>query len=187
MDPVHPHHRAQMWAMTWTVLNPWEILSMRSRCLVLKKCIGGMSYVERKIVAGVVHGVDLTEVYSPVRVAAVCAKYGLVPGTSFDLLTGYDFDLGFRSFHFGWCFSSQIQQSMLLPGSGCTEYCTSFHRPDLQQTREDLGHRWPSGQRQSTGLSSQAIHCSDSKCVPGVLPECKHLSAFGDDSTSMDS
>ena len=35
-------------------------------------------------------GVDITEVYSPARVTKLCERYGLIPGDSFDLRTGYD-------------------------------------------------------------------------------------------------
>ena len=36
--------------------------------------------------------VDVMEVYSPERVAAMCKNYGLVQGASLDLTNGYDFD-----------------------------------------------------------------------------------------------
>ena len=36
----------------------------------------------------------MIEVFSPARVAKVCAKFGLVPGTSIDLTIGWHFDLG---------------------------------------------------------------------------------------------
>jgi hypothetical protein len=36
-------------------------------------------------------GVDMTEVYSPVRVAAVAGRFGLKAGTSFDLTNGWNF------------------------------------------------------------------------------------------------
>ena len=49
-------------------------------------------YIERNIVTGIICRVDLTEMYSPARVARVCAKFVLIPGTSFGLLTGWDFD-----------------------------------------------------------------------------------------------
>ena len=52
-----------------------------------------MTAQETNILVGVIDGVDLTAVYSPVRVAGVCARFGLVPGSSFDVLTGYDFGL----------------------------------------------------------------------------------------------
>ena len=36
--------------------------------------------------------VDITEVYSPKRINAACQRFGLVPGDSMDILTGFDFD-----------------------------------------------------------------------------------------------
>ena len=43
------------------------------------------------ILAKVLMGVDLTEVFSPVRVARVCIQYGLRSGSAFDLSNGWDF------------------------------------------------------------------------------------------------
>ena len=51
-----------------------------------------MSEEERKILAAIIMGVDIVEVYSPVRVAAVAARFGLTAGSSFDLTNGWDFD-----------------------------------------------------------------------------------------------
>ena len=45
---------------------------------------------DMKTLASMLCGVDITEVYSPIRVNAVCSKYGLIPGDSFDLRNGYD-------------------------------------------------------------------------------------------------
>ena len=39
-----------------------------------------------------VRGVDITEVYSPKRVAKACSKFGLAPGTPMDFTNGWDFD-----------------------------------------------------------------------------------------------
>ena len=46
---------------------------------------------DRKILASVILNVDITEVYSPVRVNRVAAKFGLCAGSSMDLTTGWDF------------------------------------------------------------------------------------------------
>ena len=48
--------------------------------------------VERRIISMALLSVDVTEVYSPERVAAVCSKFGLTQGSSMDLTTGWDFD-----------------------------------------------------------------------------------------------
>ena len=50
-----------------------------------------MSKDESWILNAAIFGVDITEVYSPVPVAAVAAKFGLTPGTSFDLTNGWGF------------------------------------------------------------------------------------------------
>ena len=50
-----------------------------------------LTSIERHIVSLVVMGVDVTEIFSPERVAGVAAKFGLIPGSSFDLTNGWDF------------------------------------------------------------------------------------------------
>ena len=50
-----------------------------------------LSDEDKKIIAMVIRGVDVTEVFSPPRVATACAKLGMTPGSSMDLTTGWDF------------------------------------------------------------------------------------------------
>lgn len=45
---------------------------------------------EDRIIAALAKGVDVTDIFSPARVATFCAKFGLVPGTSMDLTTGWE-------------------------------------------------------------------------------------------------
>jgi len=42
------------------------------------------------MLSAILRGVDITEVYSLVRVFQVCHMYKLVKGDSFDLRTGFD-------------------------------------------------------------------------------------------------
>ena len=53
--------------------------------------VDGMELVDRKIITATILGVDITEVYSPERIAKVAKRYGLVAGSSMDLTTGFDF------------------------------------------------------------------------------------------------
>ena len=53
--------------------------------------LDSMELVDRKIIAATIFGVDITEVYSPERVAKVAKRYGLIAGSSMDLTTGFDF------------------------------------------------------------------------------------------------
>ena len=46
---------------------------------------------DRKILASMLLGVDITEVYSPERIARVATELGLVAGSSMDLTNGWDF------------------------------------------------------------------------------------------------
>ena len=51
-----------------------------------------LNVVDQLIIGKAIQGSDVLELYSPVRVNAVAAKFGLVPGMSLDLTNGYDFD-----------------------------------------------------------------------------------------------
>ena len=53
--------------------------------------IGKMNEDDRRILTAAISGFDITEVYSPVWVAAVAAKLGLTPGTSFHRTNSWDF------------------------------------------------------------------------------------------------
>ena len=46
---------------------------------------------DQHLLASSIFGVDITEVYSPVRVHAVVAQFGLTAGFSMDLTKGWDF------------------------------------------------------------------------------------------------
>ena len=47
-----------------------------------------------EILRGFLLNVDVTEIYSPPRVAEVCKQFNMTPGSSMDLATGFDFDKG---------------------------------------------------------------------------------------------
>ena len=49
-----------------------------------------MDEEDQRIMKMVLLGCDITEVFSPKRVTRACKRYGLIPGESFDLRTGYD-------------------------------------------------------------------------------------------------
>ena len=44
-------------------------------------------------IIGQLIGVDMSQMFSPERVTAVCKQYGLVPGQAMDFKNGVDFDL----------------------------------------------------------------------------------------------
>ena len=48
---------------------------------------------EMHTLAKVLRGCDVTELFSPSRVAQVCSNFGSKPGSSFDLRTGWDLSL----------------------------------------------------------------------------------------------
>ena len=55
--------------------------------------INYLSADDRRILSSVILGVDITEVFSPARVAQVAKKFGLLAGSSMDLTDGWDFNL----------------------------------------------------------------------------------------------
>ena len=55
--------------------------------------LDSMNEIDRKFLAAPILGVDITEVYSPERVAKVAARFGLRAGSSFDLTNGWDFNI----------------------------------------------------------------------------------------------
>ena len=55
--------------------------------------LDSMIEIDRKILAAAILGVDITEVYSPERVAKVAQRFGLKAGSSFDLTNGWDFNI----------------------------------------------------------------------------------------------
>ena len=52
-----------------------------------------MDNIDAKIVASALRVVDVTEMDSPIIVAVTARQYGLIPGTSFDITTGWDFTI----------------------------------------------------------------------------------------------
>ena len=55
------------------------------------KTLHGLNEVDTKILSAAILGVDVTEVYSPERVARVAKRFGLTTGSSMDLTNGCDF------------------------------------------------------------------------------------------------
>ena len=45
---------------------------------------------DRRIIAMIVRGCDLFDVFSPERIGKACARHKLIPGPALDLRTGYD-------------------------------------------------------------------------------------------------
>ena len=62
------------------------IESLPSNCAIAKLML-------MKVIAKLRQGVDITEVYSPERIVKEAKRFGLSPGLSMDLLTGWNFDL----------------------------------------------------------------------------------------------
>ena len=53
--------------------------------------LDSLNLVDRRILAAAIMGVDITEFFSPERVALVARRLCLVAGSSFDLTSGWDF------------------------------------------------------------------------------------------------
>ena len=83
----------------------------------------GLDSIDKNILANVLLGVDITEVYSPARVTQTCLKVGLAPGSAMDFRTGWNFDMAVdrrRAFE-----RIKKEEPMLLIGSPpCTMFST---------------------------------------------------------------
>ena len=55
--------------------------------------LDSMTETDRKILAAAIPGVDITEVYSPERVAKVAQRFGLKAGSPFVLTNGWDLNI----------------------------------------------------------------------------------------------
>ena len=54
--------------------------------------IGMLNEIGKKILSSYIMGVDITEIYSPEKETQVARKFGLVSGSSMDLINGWDFN-----------------------------------------------------------------------------------------------
>ena len=81
----------------------------------------GLSEIDRKIVSAAISGVDITEVYSPERVARVAKKLRFVSGSSMDLTNGWDFE---REDHKrqAWKRVREEAPYLLIRSSPCTSF-----------------------------------------------------------------
>ena len=62
-----------------------------SRKLEVYNNMDSLTPEDRRVVSLVVMGVDVTDLFLPEQVASAAAKFGLRPGSSFDLANGWDF------------------------------------------------------------------------------------------------
>ena len=67
-----------------------EIKSRRLNDDETMSALSKIDTVDATIIRAAILGVDITEMYSPVRIAGIAAKYGLVAGDSFEFRTVYD-------------------------------------------------------------------------------------------------
>ena len=54
--------------------------------------LSGLNEVDTKILTAAIMGVDITEIFSPERLAGVARKFGLSAGSSMGLTNGWDFN-----------------------------------------------------------------------------------------------
>ena len=70
-----------------------EIMRDSEQMLELGSLLCTLDEDDQKIIRARVLGVDITEIYSPERIARVCREFQLVQGSSMDLQIGWDFSL----------------------------------------------------------------------------------------------
>ena len=99
--------------------------------------LDSMELVDRKIIAATILGVDITEVYSPERVAKVAKRYGLVAGSSMDLTMGFDFTKE-ADRQLAWNRINQEAPPVFI-GSPPFTYFSMFHELNIATNRHKPG------------------------------------------------
>ena len=92
----------------------------------------------------------MTEVYSPVRVAEVAAKYGMRPGSSFDLTNGLDFTKEAHRAR-AWKQTKQEQPCCIIGSPPCTLLSS------LQELSKEINKNNPEWQRRYEQRMKEAI------------------------------
>ena len=83
--------------------------------------LSGLNEVDRKIRAAAIMGVDITEVFSPERVAQVAKQFGLIAGSSMDITNGWDFNRGDHKFQ-AWAKVKEEAPVLLIGSPPCTYF-----------------------------------------------------------------
>ena len=65
--------------------SPWQDFMFGDQQVVREIPMDSLTAVDRKVLASLILGVDITEVFSPKRVNELASKFGLTPGSSLDL------------------------------------------------------------------------------------------------------
>ena len=73
---------------------------------------------DRRIIASVIKGADITEIYSPERVNKLAARMGLTPGHSLDLTNGWDFTRASHRKAAIW-YVTKVKPWLLIGSPGC--------------------------------------------------------------------
>ena len=76
---------------------------------------------DKKILASVILGVDVTEVFSPERINRLAAKFGLTPGSSLDLTNGWDFEIPEHR-QKAWALVKKTSPFVIIGSPPCTPY-----------------------------------------------------------------
>lgn len=85
--------------------------------------MGELDVVDMRVLASATLGVDITEVFSPVRVDQVAGKFGFSPGSSLDMTNGWNFDLE-ADRRRAWKLVKQTQPRVLIGSPPFTRFST---------------------------------------------------------------
>ena len=99
--------------------------------------LDSLNSADRRIIAASLMGVDITEVFSPERVAQVARRYGLVAGTSFDLTNGWDFTLEDHK-RKAWMKTREESPYVLIGSPPCT-YFSMLQELNIAQHKDKPG------------------------------------------------
>ena len=134
-----------------------------------EQLLDSLNTVDRRIMAATLMGVDITEVFSPERVAQVARRFSLVAGTSFDLTHGWAFTLEDRK-RKAWV-KIRGESPYLLIGSPPCTYFSMLQELNMAQHKDKPGwlqkHELEKAKAVST--SSSAARCTGTNlCKAGT-------------------
>ena len=97
--------------------------------------MSSLTATDRKLLASLILGVDVTEVFSPKRVNELAAKFGLTPGSSLDLTNGWNFELE-EDRRKAWKLIKETEPYVIIGSPPCTLF-SNLQQLNLHLHRDD--------------------------------------------------
>ena len=137
---------------------------------------------DRRIIAMIVRGCDLFDVFSPERIGKACARHKLIPGPALDLRTGYDLSTEAdrrRAFKL----YAELQPELVMLSPPCTEF-SRLQGLNRHVHGEEYRERHDRAVQEATRhvelcISSRACKCEGTKPMVRLRAPriCRHVAA----------